>query len=102
MSVENAAKFYEEVLQNNEQMMNRLQTADSPEAFAEISVKLGQENGYNFSDKDVAMFLSQRKISEGTLNEQDLEEVAGGGKSCPFKTRLTACFFWSGCWKSVC
>lgn len=102
MTVENASRFYEEVLQNNEQMMSRLQASESPEAFAKLSVQLGQENGYNFTDKDVAIFLSQKKISEGTLNEQELEEVAGGGKSCPFKTRFTSCFAVSGCWGSVC
>ena len=103
MSVENVAKFYEDVLQNNDQMIGRLQGAESPEAFAQMSVQLGQENGYNFTARDVVAFLSQKKISEGTLNDQDLEAVAGGkGGSCPANTRLTVCFTVSGCWGSVC
>lgn len=103
MSVENVTRFYEEVLQKNEQMVGRIQGADSPEAFSQMCVQLGQENGYNFTAKDVVAFLSQKKISEAPLDDRDLEAVAGGkGGSCPANTRLTVCFTVSGCWGSVC
>lgn len=111
MAVEDVEKFYSEVLQNNQQLTERLQGLESNESFYQTTAQLGQENGYTFTPGDVETYVRQKKSEMGELSDQELEAVAGGIKigpieyseeRCPMDTRVTSCFGISCCVNSVC
>lgn len=99
MTVETVAKFYQDS-QNDTQLMEQLKKAESPESFVQQTMQLGQEKGYVFTTIDIASYLSQQQIGV-QLSDQELG-VTEGPQACPFSTRFTVCFFFSGCWGSIC
>ncbi len=98
MSIENVAKFFQQLLQNDKQSMEQLKKAKTAESFIQQTVQIGQEKGYVFNPKDLTSYLSEQKI--GTISDQELG-VADGAE-CPFSTRFTVCVGISGCWASLC
>ncbi|WP_287639000.1 MULTISPECIES: hypothetical protein, partial [unclassified Microcystis] len=49
--------------------------------FVETAVRLGQENGCNFTLDEANEFLNTKK-GDAELSEQELEAVAGGRRGC--------------------
>ncbi|ACC84959.1 Nif11-like leader peptide family natural product precursor [Nostoc punctiforme] len=103
MSQENLEQFYV-LVQNSEQLQELLGATENTDSFNELAVRLGQDNGYNFTIQEVDAFVTENLQNvNAELRDEELELVAGGkGKSCPLDTQFTACFLRSGCWGSKC
>ena len=68
-----------------------LGAAEDRDSFVETAVRLGQENGCNFTLDEANEFLNAKK-GDAELSEQELEAVAGGRRRpCNLGTRLTVC-----------
>ena len=78
-------KLTEYVL-NDEELMSNLENANSAQ---EVSALLAGK-GININAETIDAFMTQL-LSNGELNEEDLENVAGG-----FKLRYLNPFYWVG------
>lgn len=91
MSQPDVERFYE-IARNSEELQAMLGAAEDRDSFVETAVRLGQENGCNFTLDEANEFLNTKK-GDAELSEQELEAVAGGrrGGGCNMRTRLTFC-----------
>ena len=76
MSQPDVERFYE-IARNSEELQSLLGAAEDRDSFVETAVRLGQENGCNFTLEEANEFLSIEK-GDVELSEQELEAVAGG------------------------
>jgi predicted ribosomally synthesized peptide with nif11-like leader len=92
MSQPDVERFYE-IARNSEELQAMLGAAEDRDSFVETAVRLGQENGCNFTVEEANEFLSIKK-GDAELSEQELEAVAGGairiGRIC--RTTVVICF----------
>ena len=104
MSQPDVERFYE-IARNSEELQAMLGAAEDRDSFVETAVRLGQENGCNFTLDEANEFLNT-KHGDAELSEQELEAVAGGrrrGGGCNLNTRLTVCIIVSRkCWVATC
>ena len=104
MSQPDVERFYE-IARNSEELQSLLGAAEDRDSFVETAVRLGQENGCNFTLDEANEFLNTKK-GDAELSEQELEAVAGGrrrGGGCNLNTRLTVCIIVSRkCWVATC
>lgn len=77
-------QFYQEVMQDAA-LQQQFQAAHDRESLVNLSVELGQQKGYNFTSneaeewlKSAAAQLPSESGTQGELNEEELEAVAGG------------------------
>jgi predicted ribosomally synthesized peptide with nif11-like leader len=99
-------EFYQ-VIKNSEELQQQLANTQDQDSFNDLAVELGKENGYDFTAEEVNSFVKFKSNNVNVeLQDEDLALVAGGRlkkpKTCPFDTRITACFIRSGCWGSRC
>ncbi|MCA2508102.1 MAG: Nif11-like leader peptide family RiPP precursor [Microcystis sp. M54BS1] len=81
MSQPDVERFYE-IARNSEELQAMLGAAEDRDSFVETAVRLGQENGCNFTLDEANEFLNTKK-GDVELSEQELEAVAGGrGRLC--------------------
>jgi predicted ribosomally synthesized peptide with nif11-like leader len=82
MSQPDVERFYE-IARNSEELQAMLGAAEDRNSFVETAVRLGQENGCNFTLDEANEFLNTKK-GDAELSEQELEAVAGGrrGRLC--------------------
>ncbi|WP_066384604.1 MULTISPECIES: Nif11-like leader peptide family natural product precursor [unclassified Anabaena] len=76
MSKEALVKMFE-AAKEDAALQQQLEKADG---YAE-AVKIGAENGFNFTEEEAQAFLAERGLiegPEGELSEEALEAVAGG------------------------
>ena len=76
MSQPDVERFYE-IARNSEELQAMLGAAEDRDSFVETAVRLGQENGCNFTLDEANEFLNTKK-GDAELSEQELEAVAGG------------------------
>jgi len=101
MSQPDVERFYE-IARNSEELQTMLGAAEDRDSFVETAVRLGQENGCNFTLDEANEFLNTKK-GDAELSEQELEAVAGGRRRCNLNTRLTVCIIVSrNCWVATC
>ncbi|MFM6387215.1 MAG: Nif11-like leader peptide family RiPP precursor [Microcystis sp.] len=101
MSQPDVERFYE-IARNSEELQAMLGAAEDRDSFVETAVRLGQENGCNFTLEEANKFLNAKK-GDAELSEQELEAVAGGRRRCNLGTRLTVCIIVSrNCWVATC
>ncbi len=102
MSQPDIERFYQ-IAQNSEELQELLGQAEDRDSFVGTAVRLGQENGCNFTIEEANEFLNTKK-GDAELSEQELEAVAGGRRRrCNLNTRLTVCFIVSrNCWIATC
>ncbi|MCA2607556.1 Nif11-like leader peptide family RiPP precursor [Microcystis sp. M26BS1] len=102
MSQPDVERFYE-IARNSEELQAMLGAAEDRDSFVETAVRLGQENGCNFTLDEAHEFLNTKK-GDAELSEQELEAVAGGRRRpCNLGTRLTVCIIVSrNCWVATC
>jgi hypothetical protein len=79
-----------------------LGAAEDRDSFVETAVRLGQENGCNFTVEEANEFLSIKKV-DAELSEQELEAVAGGRLKPGKLLRRTVCIIVSrNCLVATC
>ena len=104
----NLEQFYN-LIQNSQELQQQLGAVENEESFNEMTVQLGQENGYTFTPEDVKAFINLKsQEANPELSAQELEAVAGGKSQsdastpCPLNTKFTFCVGPTGCIGSVC
>uniref|UniRef100_B8HM26 Nif11 domain-containing protein n=1 Tax=Cyanothece sp. (strain PCC 7425 / ATCC 29141) TaxID=395961 RepID=B8HM26_CYAP4 len=72
-------QFRQQVLQDPT-LAEQFKAVQSPEEFANLAVRLGQEGGYNFTVEEVMAAIAQQSSSHESieLSDAQLEAVAGG------------------------
>lgn len=71
-------QFRQQVLQDPA-LAEQFKAVQSPEEFANLVVRLGQEWGYNFTVEEVMVAIAQQSSNESIeLSDAQLEAVAGG------------------------
>ena len=99
----NLEQFYN-LIQNSQELQQQLGAVENEESFNEMTVQLGQENGYTFTPEDVKAFINLKsQEANPELSAQELEAVAGGkyqsddSTPCPLSTKFTFCLGPTGC-----
>lgn len=81
MSTANFIKFYTEHLAKHPDLKSKIDSADSPKAFAHALMEQGHAAGFDFSEDDVEQVLVaslNKHHGKGELNESQLDGVVGG------------------------
>ena len=79
MSQPDVERFYE-IARNSEELQALLGAAEDRDSFVQTAVRLGQENGCNFTIEEANEFLNT-KHGDAELSDQELEAVAGGSRT---------------------
>lgn len=85
MSMEKAREFYEKVNSDKvlQQKIGELVKED-PKQMGSIIIKTAKENGFEFNEEEMKTFMAEKAktVNSGQeLSDNQLESVAGGGKS---------------------
>ncbi|MEG4328984.1 Nif11-like leader peptide family RiPP precursor [Microcoleus sp. AT3-A2] len=79
MSIATLNQFYQEVV-SDQALQQRFQSVTNRAGVVNMAVELSQENGYNFTSKEVEEWLNTHSpdAASGELKDEELEAVAGG------------------------
>jgi predicted ribosomally synthesized peptide with nif11-like leader len=86
MSESNLQRFLAKVVSDSA-LQDQLKNVTDRAAFSETAIRLGRQNGFDFTAADVEAVLFKSKENPfDQLSDQDLELVAGGATARPKAT----------------